>query len=68
MRTRVRLPPGPPLSGGKMLDKLKKLFGIKKQSIDKPKSSAPDYSVYNDHDIIDYDGMGNQGRFPKKSK
>ena len=49
-----------------MLDTLKKLLGIKKQSNDEPKSSTPDYSVYNDHDITDYDGMGNQGRFPKK--
>tara|TARA_B100001057_G_C22385332_1_gene770062 strand:- start:348 stop:500 length:153 start_codon:yes stop_codon:yes gene_type:complete len=49
-----------------MLDKLKKLIGIKKRLKEKPRTSAPDYSAYNDHDIIDYDGMGNQGRFPTK--
>ena len=28
---------------------------------DKPQN---DESSYSDHDVIDYDGMGNQGRFP----
>lgn len=47
-----------------MLDKLKRLLGIKKQEKNDTKSSPINYSVYKDHDIIDYDGMGNQGRFP----
>lgn len=43
-----------------MIEFLKSIFGLKKKEKQKPNP------VYQTHDIIDYDGMGNQGRFPPK--
>jgi hypothetical protein len=45
-----------------MIEFLKGIFGLKKKKKQKQKPN-PDYQT---HDIIDYDGMGNQGRFPPK--
>ena len=28
--------------------------------------SVKQHRVYQEHDIVDYDGMGNQGRFPSR--
>ena len=49
-----------------MLNILKKILGIKTEKIE---SVSKDYyqNVYSDHDMVDYDGMGNQGRFPVKN-
>lgn len=46
-----------------MINFLKKLFGFpsKEQKQEQPKRIR---EYVQDHDMIDYDGMGNQGRFP----
>ena len=47
-----------------MINFLKKLFGF---TVEAPKTSKPNIKLNEhvvDHDMIDYDGMGNQGRFP----
>ena len=46
-----------------MIEFLKKILGISKTKTGKQKRSRHP-RVYQDHDIVDYDGMGNQGRFP----
>ena len=47
-----------------MINFLKKLFGFKVEDpkMNKPNNKPNEHVV--DHDMIDYDGMGNQGRFP----
>ena len=48
-----------------MINFLKMLFGFaKKESKDKqiPIKRSREYEI--SHDMVDYDGMGNQGRFP----
>ena len=45
-----------------MLEFFKSLFGFSKKPEEIVVSQTK--KVYNEHDIIDYDGMGNQGRFP----
>lgn len=47
-----------------MFNIIKKLLGIRNES-KTVVSNKSGQTVYDDHDIIDYDGMGNQGRFPK---
>jgi len=49
-----------------MLEFFKSLFGFSK----KPEEIVVSHTkkVYDEHDIIDYDGMGNQGRFPATKK
>ena len=49
-----------------MLNILKKILGIKTEKIE-PVSKDYYQNVYSDHDMVDYDGMGNQGRFPVKN-
>ena len=47
-----------------MINFLKKLFGFR---VEDPKKNKPTIQTNThavDHDMIDYDGMGNQGRFP----
>jgi len=44
---------------------LKRLFAKPAKS---SKKEAEDVSAPHEPDFIDYDGMGNQGRFPKKTK
>lgn len=46
-----------------MFEFLKSLFGFSKKSEEEIVISRTK-KVYDEHDIIDYDGMGNQGRFP----
>ena len=49
-----------------MINFFKKLFGFGKKAEETktqpPKPKSSDHAM--DHDMIDYDGMGNQGRFP----
>ena len=48
-----------------MINFLKKLFGFSKQDEQKKPIKARRVNEYvQDHDMVDYDGMGNQGRFP----
>ncbi len=48
-----------------MFNFLKRLFGFTKKQEDTKKDLAKRSRQYAiDHDMIDYDGMGNQGRFP----
>jgi hypothetical protein len=49
-----------------MFDMIKKIFGITKENKTDVKPNILSETVYSDHDIVDYDGMGNQGRFPRK--
>ena len=56
------------LIGDKMFNIIKKILGITNKSKTKVMSSKSNQTVYDNHDIIDYDGMGNQGRFPKSKK
>ena len=35
--------------------------------LDFPKIVLPETKVSNEPDLVDYDGMGNQGRFPKRN-
>ena len=49
-----------------MFDIIKKIFGITNENKTDVELNIPSETVYRDHDIIDYDGMGNQGRFPRK--
>ena len=46
-----------------MLNFLKNIFGFGKTRKTKERS-VKQRRVYQEHDIVDYDGMGNQGRFP----
>lgn len=50
-----------------MLEFLKNIFGFNKSQKEKV-VIARTGKVYDEHDIIDYDGMGNQGRFPIQEK
>jgi hypothetical protein len=51
--------------GDAMIKFLKKIFGLtEKRQQDRNGPRKRDIRVYDTHDIIDYDGMGNQGRFP----
>ena len=45
-----------------MLEFFKSLFGFSKKPEEIVVSQTK--KVYHEHDIIDYDGMRNQGRFP----
>ena len=36
--------------------------------LDFPKIISSERSIFNEADFIDYDGMGNQGRFPKSER
>ena len=46
-----------------MINFLKRLFGFSTQK--QKRDKIPRHNEYvQDHDIVDYDGMGNQGRFP----
>ena len=47
-----------------MINFLKKLFGLEKKKEEILIKSKRSHEHRMDHDIIDYDGMGNQGRFP----
>ena len=50
-----------------LYDFLKNLLGLgDKKNKDRQKSNPG--QVYQTHDIVDYDGMGNQGRFPATNK
>ena len=50
-----------------MIEFLKILFGLEgKKENNEPIGNSSNQSRH--HDIIDYDGMGNQGRFVKKGK
>tara|TARA_A100001015_G_scaffold279278_1_gene340297 strand:+ start:1022 stop:1183 length:162 start_codon:yes stop_codon:yes gene_type:complete len=46
-----------------MIEFLLNMFGFNKSQKEKVVISKTK-KVYHEHDIIDYDGMGNQGRFP----
>ena len=59
-------PLGSTTIGDIMINILKKIFGIKTEKVE-PVSKDYYQNVYNNHDMVDYDGMGNQGRFPVKS-
>ncbi len=47
-----------------MLEFLAKLFGLKNKEPVSVVVTRPTH----DHDVIDYDGMGNQGRFPTNKR
>ena len=49
-----------------MIKFLKRLFGFgkKKEILRQPAPVKQTSAHVVDHDMIDYDGMGNQGRFP----
>lgn len=48
-----------------MINFLKKLFGLDSRKDQKPPVKVERINEYVEgHDMIDYDGMGNQGRFP----
>ena len=46
-----------------MFEFFKSLFGLSKKHEEEIVISQTK-KVYHEHDVIDYDGMGNQGRFP----
>ena len=46
-----------------MFEFFKSLFGLSKKPEEEIVISQTK-KVYHEHDVIDYDGMGNQGRFP----
>ena len=48
-----------------MFNIIKKILGITSQNKTATLLNKSSQTVYSDHDIVDYDGMGNQGRFPK---
>ena len=47
-----------------MLEFIKKILGLNKSTQNSITVPVSENKVYQQHDIIDYDGMGNQGRFP----
>ena len=47
-----------------MINFLKKLFGFTDNNPKEKKSNNNKTEYVMDHDMVDYDGMGNQGRFP----
>ena len=48
-----------------MINFIKKIFGFSKKKEQKKPSVTKKVSEHViDHDMVDYDGMGNQGRFP----
>ena len=49
---------------GKVMKRIEELEKEYDQIMNKNKPQSGE-SSYADHDVIDYDGMGNQGRFPK---
>ena len=46
-----------------MINFLKRLFGFSAKN-EKQEQSRREQEYVHHHDMIDYDGMGNQGRFP----
>ena len=48
-----------------MLNFLKNVFGFGKTKKTK-ENAVKQRRVYQEPDIVDYDGMGNQGRFPSR--
>ena len=47
-----------------MLEFIKKILGLNKSTQNSITVPVSENKVYQQHDIIAYDGMGNQGRFP----
>lgn len=50
-----------------MIEFFKNLFGLSKKPEEEIVVSQTK-KVYHEHDMVDYDGMGNQGRFPAAKK